>query len=245
MENGFRREKLGGERMLWVSDTHTFGTDAVVLADFASPRKKDRALDLGTGCGIIPLLWLSEEKTSFVTGVDISPEACTLAEDSARENGWTVRFEVVCADMKKLKGILGTEQYDLVTCNPPYFKDGSGFISPNEGRADARSELACTIGDVCASAAQNLRYGGRFCICHRPERLADVLEAMRKVNIEPKRLRFIEDTEGKAPWLFLAEGRKGGKPSLTVEASLVMKNADGTRTEEMKRIYGKYGEGVD
>ena len=244
MGDNERKEPLGAGRMLWVSDVHTFGTDAVVLADFAAPRARDRALDLGTGCGIIPLLWLSEEKTSFVTGVDISPEACQLAMDSARENGWTVKFEVVNADMRKLRGMLGSERYDLVTCNPPYFKDGSGYVSPIEGRADARSELTCTIEDVLAAAAQNLKYGGRFCLCHRPERLVDVLETMRNFKIEPKRLRFVEDTAGKAPWLILVEGKKGAKPSLSIEPPLVMKNADGTRTEEMRRIYGKYGEGV-
>ena len=82
-------------------------------------------------------------------------------------------------------------------------------------------------------------------MCHRPERLTDVLLSMRQHKIEPKRLRFVQDRAGKAPWLFLVEGRKGSKSSLEIQAPLVMKNDDGTRTEEMKRIYGKYGEGFN
>lgn len=244
LEN-IRRDPLGGGKIIYVSDSHTFGTDAVLLADFAMARKRDNALDLGTGCGIIPLLWLSGEATAHATGLEIDPAAVALGEKSAEENGWSEKLSFINADLREIKTVLKCESFDLITCNPPYFKAESGFISPENARANARTELTCTIDDVCRAAALVLKYGGRFCMCHRPERLTDVLLSMRQHKIEPKRLRFVQDRAGKAPWLFLVEGRKGSKSSLEIQAPLIMKNDDGTRTEEMKRIYGKYGEGFN
>ncbi len=240
-----RRDPLGGGKIIYVSDSHTFGTDAVLLADFAMARRRDNALDLGTGCGIIPLLWQSAETTAHATGLEIDPDAVLLAEKSTEENGWSEKLTFVNADMREIKAHLKCESFDLVTCNPPYFKAESGFISPENARANARTELTCTVDDVCKAAALVLKYGGRFCMCHRPERLTDVLLSMRAHKIEPKRLRLVQDKAGKAPWLVLVEGRKGGKGSLEMQTPLVMKNDDGTRTEEMKRIYGKYGEGFN
>ncbi len=243
--NDIRRDPLGGGKVIYVSSCHTFGTDAVLLADFAMARKRDNALDLGTGCGIIPLLWLSGEATAHATGLEIDPAAVELAEKSAEENGWSEKMTFVNADMREIKSHLKCESFDLITCNPPYFKAESGYISPENARANARTELTCTIDDVCRAASLVLKYGGRFCMCHRPERLTDVLLSMRQHKIEPKRLRFVQDRANKAPWLILVEGRKGSKSSLEIQAPLVMKNDDGTRTDEMKRIYGKYGEGFN
>ncbi len=239
------RDPLGGGKIIYVSSSHTFGTDAVLLADFASARKRDNALDLGTGCGIIPLLWCNAGTTACATGLEIDPSAVMLAKRSAGENGWNDKLTFINADLREIKGVFKSECFDIITCNPPYFKPRSGFISPEDARARARTELTCTIDDVCKAAALVLKYGGRFCMCHRPERLTDVLLGMREHKIEPKRLRFVHDRDGKAPWLFLVEGRKGSKSSLEIQAPLIMKNADGTRTEEMHRIYGKYGEGFN
>ncbi len=243
--SNIRRDPLGDGKIIYVNDSHTFGTDAVLLADFAAPRRRDNALDLGTGCGIIPLLWQSAGSAAHATGLEIDPAAVALALKSAEENGWSENLSFVNADMREIKAHLKCESFDLVTCNPPYFKAESGFISPENARATARTELSCTLDDVCRAATLMLKYGGRFCMCHRPERLTDVLLCMRTFKMESKRLRFVQDKVGKAPWLFLAEGRKGGKGSLEIQPPLVMKNDDGTRTAEMKKIYGKYGEGFN
>lgn len=102
---------------------------------------------------------------------------------------------------------------DVVTCNPPYKSGGRGILSETASDPQiARHETLCTIGDICTAAARLLKYGGRLCICQRPERLPDVMEAMRQNDIEPKRLRFVQQREHTAPWLFLLEGRRGGKP---------------------------------
>lgn len=243
--SNIRRDPLGDGKIIYVSDSHTFGTDAVLLADFAAPRQRDNALDLGTGCGIIPLLWQSSANMAHATGLEIDPVAVSFALKSAEENGWSENLSFVNADMREIKAHLKCESFDLVTCNPPYFKAESGYISPEDARANARTELTCTFDDVCRATTLMLKYGGRFCVCHRPERLTDVLLSMRANKIEPKRLRLVQDRAEKAPWLFLVEGRKGGKGVLEIQTPLIMKNSDGTRTAEMKRIYGKYGEGFN
>lgn len=233
-------EPLGEGRHIYVGGAHTFGTDAFLLADFARPRRIDRAADLGTGCGIIPALWLGGGAVGSVLGVELQPDACKLAERTAAENGYGEKFTLLCADMRQLDGKAEREQYDLVTCNPPYFTDNSGYISPDDQRAKARSELSCSINDVCAAARYLLRYGGRFCMCHRPERLADVICAMREAGIEPKRLRMVQQRADKAPWLMLIEGKRGGKPSLELMPPFIMLSPEGGDSEELARLYEYY-----
>ena len=104
-------------------------------------------------------------------------------------------------------------------------------------RCRHEQEESCTIGEVCDAAAWLLQYGGRFCLCQRPERLTDVLLAMRQVGLEPKRLRWVQQRPEKAPWLFLVEGKAGARPGLTVEPPLIVESADGSYSDEMKRIY--------
>lgn len=237
---GIHAEPLGEGRHIYVSGVHTFGTDAFLLADFAAPKRSERAADLGTGCGIIPALWLGEATVGSVLGIELQEDACGLARRTAEENGYNDRFSVLCADMRQLEGKAPREEFGLVTCNPPYFTDNSGYVSPDPQRAQTRSELSCSIEDVCAAAKYLVRYGGRFCMCHRPERLADVICAMRAAGIEPKRLRFVHQLPGKAPWLVLIEGRRGGKPSLNILPPFVMRSADGGDSPELARLYENY-----
>ncbi|MDR1002995.1 MAG: hypothetical protein LBL82_07000 [Oscillospiraceae bacterium] len=243
-----KRNPIGGNRVIWSSEGHTFGTDAVLLADFSSPKTNEAALDLCTGCGIIPLLWAIVRENEGVSGVfsahglEIDPEGCVLFEQSAKENGYGEIITPICADLREIAKAVPCESFDLVSCNPPYFVEGSGAPNPSERRLAARSESMCTIDDVCRAAAFSLKYGGRFCLCHRAERIADVVCAMRKYKLEPKRLRLVQDTARKAPWLILAEGKKGAKPSAVTMPALIMRNEDGSRTDELRRIYGRYGE---
>ena len=128
-------------------------------------------------------------------------------------------------------------EFDIVTCNPPYKTNGSGILSRSNSDKIARHETTCTIDDVCKTALNLLRFGGKLCICQRPERLPDVLSCMRENGIEPKRLRFVAKNSTKAPWLFLVEGKKGSKPFLQVEPLFVM--YDGTEfSQELLRVYG-------
>lgn len=236
----FTFEPLGERVRVCVSAAHKFGTDAFLLSDFASPRRKDTACDLCAGCGIVPALWFRREETAPARAyaVELQEQAAQQLEITAREGGYGGRLIPLHADLRVLRGKLEAGAFDLVTCNPPYKAAGAGIPSENRAELIARHETECTLSDVCAAAAYLLRYGGRFCVCHRPERLADLLCEMRAHGLEPKRLRFVHQRPDSAPWLVLAEGRRGGKPFLQVEPPLLVEG-EGGFSPEVLRIYLK------
>ncbi len=239
-----RIEPLGNGRKILVSKSHGFGTDAFLLASFASPSARENAVDLGTGCGIIPTLWLGAGTVRTVLGIEISQEACSLAQRTINANGDELRFEVMCMDMRQLVGSdVERERFDMVCCNPPYFTEKSGYVSPDPERARARTCTDCDVDDVCVAARYLLRWGGRLCMCCRPERLCDVIYAMRQSGIEPKKLRFCQQRPDKSPWLALIEGKRGGKPALEILPPLIMLNENGQSSDEVEAIYGCYRDG--
>lgn len=237
-----RLEPLGINCKIVVSDEHTFGTDALLLAYFSNVGKNDKVCDLGSGCGIIPLIWFKNGLAKSIDAVEIQKRACCQLEKSIELNSAQNKITVYNSDLRELKGVLEFGKYDVVTMNPPYKKNGTGIESTTDSDKIARHETECTLDDLCSAAKKLLRFGGRLCICHRPERLCDIFEAMRKADIEPKRMRFVCQTEGKEPWLVLVEGKRGSKPYLKVEKELVLKNADGSDTKEMLDVFGDYRE---
>ena len=221
------------------SQWHRFGTDAVLLAEFSAYRRKERVCDLGTGCGIIPMLMQRKDAPQEVYGVDIQPEAIDqMRRGMAASTGIRSRMHPVCADLKTLWEGAPLGQLDLVTCNPPYKAQGSGILSGMDAEKIARHEVLCTIDDVCGAAARLLRFGGRLCLCQRPERLCDTLCAMRRAGIEPKRIRFVQQRPDTSPWLFLAEGKKGSNPHMTVDPPFLIEG-EGGFSPELLRIYHK------
>ena len=212
------------------------GTDSILLAHFASPRGRN-AIDLGCASGIIGVLMLANAPKLHVTGLEIVPEAAELARENMRVNGFAERSRVVCGDIREHRQLFTVGSFDTVVANPPYFPVGHGALSPIEGRASARGETECTLGDICAAAAWLLRTGGSFELVHKPERLSEVFCTMTACGIEPKRLRTVHSRASAAPSLVLIEGRRGGKPGLTVEPPLVLTAPDGGESEEFKRIY--------
>ena len=234
-------EPLGERLKICVTPDHKFGTDAFLLSDFASPRRRDVACDLGTGCGIIPILWFRKEETSpkLAYAVEIQKKAAEQLDITLREGGLPQgRFVPIHADLRNLQGRLAAGSMDVVTCNPPYKIAGSGIMSETDADQIARHETMCSIEDVCAAARYLLKFGGRLCICQRPERLADVICAMRREKLEPKRLRFVQQRPNTPPWLFLLEARLGGKPFMQVDAPLIIEG-EGGFSQELLRIYQK------
>ncbi len=235
----FSYESLGAGYKVCISESHRFGTDAFLLADFAGARHKDKVADLCSGNGIVALLLSRDYQPGLIYAVEIQPEAYTQLEKSV---------EASPDEAKKIIPVLGDlkewtapEKLDLITCNPPYKADGAGIRSDAEAAIIARHETACTIYDVCECAARSLKYGGRLCVCNRPERLADVIEAMRKYKIEPKRFRTVHKDKSSEPWLILVEGKYGGAPFMRIEKPLFIKGENGeSYSEEMKRIYRLY-----
>lgn len=225
-------EELGGGFKVAISKEHRFGTDAFLLADFAAPKRKDRCLDLCSGNGIVGLLMLRDFQPDEVWAAEIQKSAHELAMMSKELSG-AGNFFPINADLRAWRG---ERQFDVITCNPPYKRGGTGAESSSRAEAVARHEIECTVYDVCEAAKRNLRFGGRLCICNRPERLADCIEAMRKNGIEPKRLRTVHKNADSAAWLILLEGRLGGSGFMKIERPLLVLE-NGEYSKEMRRIY--------
>ncbi|MCI5514642.1 MAG: methyltransferase [Eubacterium sp.] len=241
----YKYERLSDDIKIAVSPDHTFGTDAVLLSYFAKPKYKDKCLDMGTGCGIIPLLWLRDKKISGVHCLDIQQNAIDQVRASIDSNDLDDRLTAHLCDLRNPREEFSAESFTLVTMNPPYKPVNTGIESMGESARIARHEVCCNIEDAVKAAAYLTTYAGRFCMCHRPERLVDALTIMRQYNIEPKRLRFVFDKEGEEPFLFLVEGKKGAKSFLRVEPPLIIKGNDGRFTPEMLKVYGSYADGYE
>lgn len=242
LKNGEHFEPLGNGVEIIVSDLFHFSTDTILLADFAKPKLKSKAVDLGTGCGTIPLLWARNNRNMEINAVEIQAQGYDMALRSVEHNN-IENIKLFNCDMKNLKGVLPFGYFDLVVCNPPYKEDGTGIKNLESEKLIARHQQNLSIDDITLTAKNLLQFGGRFCMCQRPERLVDVLSSMRKNDIEPKRLRFVQQRKNKNPKLFLVEGKRSSKPSsLIVEKTLFIEDEQGDFSQEMKEIYGAYKE---
>lgn len=241
MDQSIKREPIGEGKFIYVSPHHTFGTDAVLLSNFANAKQSDKLVDLGTGCGIIALLMLRDNKCQRAYGVDISAEAIELAKKSKQDFGFD-KFIPVLSDLKDLKGKVPMGENTLVTCNPPYKAPGAGLKNPDSVKSVARHEVECSLEDIVAVSARLLQTSGRLCMCHRPERLAELMDLMREYKLEPKRLRLVCQRVGEKPWLVLVEGRRCGNTGLNIEPTLYVEDESGNFSAEMLEIYGSYKE---
>lgn len=212
-------------------------TDCVLLSDFINTGAAKRGIDLGCASGAIMLLLLARSERLHMTGLEILPEAVELARENMAVNNLSERAGLICGDIRAHREIFKAGSFDLAAANPPYFPVDRGALSPVDGRSSARGEILCTLDDICAATGWLLRTGGNFALVHKPERLSEVFCAMVKYGLEPKRLRLVENNAGAKPSLVLVEAKRGGKPGLSIEPPLILNNADGTPTEEYKRIY--------
>lgn len=229
--------KPGGLRFVWADHLFRPGTDTFLLSSLPRLRPGLRVCDLGCGTGLLGLLLMQRQPDLRIAGLDIQPEAAALARRAAAENGLTERLDFRCGDLRQVRGIFPTGCFDLVVCNPPYYPPAGGKLSADGARRTARSETEASLADLCAAASYLLRWGGKFCLVHKPERLADVLCALRDAGTEAKRLRFVHSRAADPPSLFLAESCRGGRPGITVEPPLILQNGDGTPTAELNAIY--------
>ena len=193
-------------------------TDSFLLGSFPRLKPGLRVCDLGSGTGLLGLLLFQRQRALSVTGVELLPDAVRLAEQAAARNGLADRLIFRRGDLRKIRGLLPAGGFDLVVCNPPYYPAGSGRLPETEALRAARSETGCTLEDICTAAAWLLRWGGSFCLVHKPERLADLCCALRARGLEPKRLRLVCRRAGDAPSLLLLEARRGGRPGLDIAA---------------------------
>ncbi|MBP3041019.1 tRNA1(Val) (adenine(37)-N6)-methyltransferase [Bacillaceae bacterium Marseille-Q3522] len=218
-----------------------FSLDAALLAKFVYvPIQKGKLVDLCSGNGVIPL-FLSSRTKGMIIGVEIQERLADMAVRSFMYNGLADRLQMICADLKGISQTIGSGQYDVVTCNPPYFVTPSeGDINKNEHLAIARHELYCTLEDTVKEASRLLKQGGKAAFVHRPGRLLDILTFMRTYQLEPKRLQFIYPKPGREANTILVEAIKGGKKDLKILPPLVVYTENGEYTKEIRAIL--YGE---
>lgn len=206
----------GGYTFAYADGLFRPSTDTFLLGAFPRLRRGMTVCDLGAGTGLLGLLLLAREPELTVTGVELQPAACGLFRRTAAENGLEDRLRCLEGDLRD-PGLLPPGRFRLAVSNPPYFPPGAGAVAPDAARA--------------------LTWGGSFCLVHRPDRLADVMEELRRVRLEPKRLRFVHHTAAASPSLFLLEARLGGRPGLTAEPPLLLRGPDGGETEDVRRAY--------
>jgi tRNA1Val (adenine37-N6)-methyltransferase len=214
-----------------------FSIDAVLLAYHARPHPGDRVLDLGTGCGIVPLIMAYRNPKIMIYGIEIQKELSELADLNVKDNRMQERISIVCQDMKSLSLETISGLVDLVVCNPPYRKSHAGRINPNHQRAVARHEIKATLSDVLSTARRMLQPAGRFVIVYTAERTAELLMQMRSDRIEPKIIRTIHSRRHSAAKLILVEGIKGGRPGTKIEPPLILHDEAGNYTQEVKRMF--------
>lgn len=235
-------ESLAPGYRVWVTKEHGFNTDTLLLADFSRPKRGEACADFGTGCGCIPLLWAARSQPGAVWGIEIQKEAARQARRSVRESGAQGLVTILQGDVREVKSLLKPGSLDLAACNPPYHAAGAGLPSPDPARAQARLGGTLSLEELAGAARTALRFGGRLCICLRVQRLAQAVGVFQSAGLEPKRLRLVQQRAGKAPYLFLMECRKGGRPGLEVDPVLLLEAPGGGASQELERIYGAYRE---
>ncbi len=231
-----------GIKLIQAKDGYRFSLDPVLLAYFVTLRDGEDVLDLGTGCGVLPLLLARRDPGLRAVGWERQPQMVDRALRGVGLSGMSQRISVVEADLRDHRELVAAESFSLVVTNPPYRAMTSGRIAPGDERAAARHELAGGLNDFLVAASWCLKGGGRFAIVYLAERLSELLVGMTGVGIEPKRLRMVHSRAGKSARMVLVEGRKGGNPGLHVEAPLYIYRQDREirdYTDEVLQIYGE------
>lgn len=214
------------------NECFSFSLDSIMLANFATIRLRDKNIvDLGCGNGVIPLI-MSLRTDKQIFGVEIQERLADMARKSVEFNKLSDQISVFNVNMKDFAKGNYFEYFDLVTCNPPYFKvNEKNYFNDSNEKKIARHEIEINLSDLLATARKLLKNNGNFAIVHRPERLMEILFEFRKNSIEPKRIQFVYENINKGSTLVLVEGQKNGKEGLKIENPIVMYNEDGSMTD--------------
>ncbi|NLL31224.1 MAG: tRNA1(Val) (adenine(37)-N6)-methyltransferase [Clostridiales bacterium] len=232
LENLYLIQKKSGFR---------FGVDAVLLSNFARVKRSHRVIDLCSGTGIVPFLIYGKYKAKEIVGVEIQEDMAEMANRSSRYNEVEDLIKFYQGDLKDLNFLSTLGRFDVLTVNPPYKLNNAGILNSEDKLAIARHEILCNLEDVIIAGRKLLKDNGRMYMVHRPERLIDIFQLMRKHKIEPKRIQMIHPKANKAPNIVLVEGQRDGGAYLKWEDPLYVHNEDGSYTKEINKIYGREG----
>ncbi|MBQ7319360.1 MAG: methyltransferase [Clostridia bacterium] len=215
-------------RLIQKKNGLTFGTDAYLLSAFVRPAPHDRAVDLGSGTGVIPLLLTARQKIAYACAIEIQPAFAALIARNVALNDLTDRITPLCADVREVcpQQLPWAKEADIVTANPPYMRTDSGARNRADEKYIARHEVAGGIDDFCAAAARLLRSGGLFYSVWRPDRLSALMASMARHRLEPKRMVFVHADEQSEPSMVLTEARLDGAPSLKILPPLFLHSSE-------------------
>lgn len=215
-----------------------FSLDSVLLANFVTINLRvKKIIDFATGNAPIPML-LTYKTHAKIYGVEIQKEVYDLGVKSVKENDMNKQIILINDDIKNIKQHFESDTFDVVTCNPPYFKiKDDSYMNENNIKNNARHEALLDLNDVLESTKKILKNNGIFAMVHRPERLIEIIEVMKKNNIEPKRVQFVYPKEDSNSNIILIEGIKNGKPGLKILPPLYIHNNDGNYREEIRKMF--------
>ena len=220
------------------TDMFCFSLDSILLANFVTVNKKiTNILDIGCGNAPIPLVLSTKTKAS-ITGVEIQKEVYNLAKKSIDYNDCGKQIEIVNADIKDLYKSYESDSFDIITCNPPYFKiNDKTKQNISEYKKIARHEVKLNLDDIFRISRKLLKNNGVVAIVHRPDRMLEIFECMKKNNIEPKKIQFVYPKNGTKCNLILVEGSKNGKSGIEILEQLIVHEKNGEYTEEVKNRF--------
>jgi tRNA1Val (adenine37-N6)-methyltransferase len=216
---------------------YRFSVDAVILAHHVHPAPGQTVLDLGTGCGIIPLILAYRFPQARYFGIEIQKELAETAMANVKLNGLEDRIRIVCADMRNLPDTTLPNPVDWVVSNPPYHRSQTGRLNPDRQRALARHEIAVTLPEIVATGRKVLKNGGRFAVIYTAERMVEFLQQLTAAGIAPKTCRMIHSGRRTRAKLMLIEGVRGAQPGLVVAPPLILYEEDGVYTEEVQAMF--------
>ncbi|EUJ36046.1 hypothetical protein BCAMP_11120 [Brochothrix campestris FSL F6-1037] len=227
-------------RIVQSPSVFSFSLDAVLLANFCRiPYRKGKIMDLCSGNGVIPLL-LSSKTESLIDALEIQPRLAEMATRSIAYNDLAQQITMYEGDLKEASGRFEKETYAYVTVNPPYFSTPpAGEKNKNEHYTIARHEVLCTLEDVVKTASELTKQNGKVGMVHRPERLLEIIDLMRRYRLEPKRIQWVHPTQMKPANTILIEAIKDGKPGVVYEPPIFV-HEDGGYTAQIRGwLYGE------
>lgn len=229
-----------GLKIIQNKEGFCFGIDAVLLSDFAKKIKsKAKVMDLGTGTGIIPILLSKKTDLNHIIGVEIQEDVYEMAVRSIILNDLTDKCEIINENILNLNNIYENNTFDVIVTNPPYKKQNTGLINKDTRKIVSRHEITAKLEDFIEIASKLLKDKGEFYMIHRPDRMVDILNLMRKYKVEPKEIRLVYSKVNESPKMLLVKGVKNAKPFLKFMENLYVYTENGEYSNEIYKIYEK------